>query len=610
MRQDRVKRVVALMLGTGFWLVTAHAQPREPHYEAARAALAKGDRALAQRELKLSLLDNPLQAEVHFLLASLLGQEGDLDQAVVGFQQALTIEPNNSAARYNLGTALLERGEAMPAARMLEEALTLRPDHVPSYNNLAKAYFLAGLPELAVASYREALRYDPSNAVALRSLAVFERSKGVRQPPAAGEAWRPASRPGASLLSELFLAAADGKGQAPVVPAAPSLAVGGHMAVEGADIEALRELVSDLPHVTVESRGGRLTLGGWTSGPNERKLLDKIVATRSEVLDLTTDDQGDPHRLIEVDATIFKILGLDSESAGHNFLRRVSVNASIADGALAAFNWMYTAAISYEVNIANVSEQRVAFLARPHLTTLSGSSAKFTAGGDIVYVVTGLNSGDIKPYPFGTTLEVTPTLLRTRGEDGLPRVRLSIVAGRRTVLPLQDIAGVPADTATAFENVSVTSEAVLGLNQTLILTGINQREQRTLRSGVPGLKSIPVIKYLFSEKSTSISDLAIIILLTPRDPAFWDEQTKKATAAFVEKRRAYVQATRGTAEDMQRFKERYPDWDQLAPNRFASHFFLMENSDAYRRVSGIDLASEDLDFELLGKQPKKKKAKP
>jgi len=178
------------------------------------------------------------------------------------------------------------------------------------------------------------------------------------------------------------------------------------------------------------------------------------------------------------------------------------------------------------------------------------------------------------------------------------------------VLPLQDIAGVPADTATAFENVSVTSEAVLGLNQTLILTGINQREQRTLRSGVPGLKSIPVIKYLFSEKSTSISDLAIIILLTPRDPAFWDEQTKKATAAFVEKRRAYVQATRGTAEDMQRFKERYPDWDQLAPNRFASHFFLMENSDAYRRVSGIDLASEDLDFELLGKQPKKKKAKP
>ena len=57
---------------------------------------------------------------------------------------------------------------------------------------------------------------------------------------------------------------------------------------------------------------------------------------------------------------------------------------------------------------------------------------------------------------------------------------------------------------------------------------------------------------------------------------------------------------------MQRFKERYPDWNQLAPNRFASHFFLMENSEAYRRASGIDLANEDLDFDLLGKMPKSK----
>ena len=100
--------------------------------------------------------------------------------------------------------------------------------------------------------------------------------------------------------------------------------------------------------------------------------------------------------------------------------------------------------------------------------------------------------------------------------------------------------------------------------------------------------------------------MAIIILLTPRDPAFWDEQNRKAIEEFVEKRRAYVQAKQGTAEDMQRFKERYPDWHKLAPNRFASHFFLMENSDVYRKASGMELASDDLDFDLLGKPPKKK----
>lgn len=48
-----------------------------------------------------------------------------------------------------------------------------------------------------------------------------------------------------------------------------------------------------------------------------------------------------------------------------------------------------------------------------------------------------------------------------------------------------------------------------------------------------------------------------------------------------------------------RFKQRHPDWDQLAPNRFASRFFLMENSEVYRAVHGMDLATESLDFDPL-----------
>ena len=117
---------------------------------------------------------------------------------------------------------------------------------------------------------------------------------------------------------------------------------------------------------------------------------------------------------------------------------------------------------------------------------------------------------------------------------------------------------------------------------------------------------MPIIKYLFSEEKTLTKDFSIIILLTPREPAYWDEQNHRALTEFVEKRRAYVQATQGTAEDMQRFKERYPDWNRLAPNRFASHFFLMDNSAVYRAANGVDLANENLDFDLLGKPPKKK----
>jgi len=570
-------------------------QPLEKHYQAARAALARGNTDKAKRELKLSLQNDPLHAPSHCLLASVLGREGDLDQAVVGFQQAIALEPNNVVARYNLGTALLWRREPVAAARLLEDAIVIRPDHVPSYNNLAKAYFLAGLPELAVAGYKEALRRDPSNVIARKNLAVLTAAAGDQQALGPGDAPKPS--------------ADSGLPKKPVTPEPRDAAPGGQIkspAEDGADVGALRELLRDLPHVKVERRGDRLALGGWTRGTNEAKLLERILAGRTDVINLTTDDAGDPHRLLEVDAIIFLVIGLDSQSVGHNFLRRVQVNASLADAAIAEFSWLYSASISYQVNIANAAEQRIAFLARPHLTTLSGTPATFLAGGDIVFKVSGTTSGDIKPYPFGTTLQVTPTLLRTPGEDGLPRVRLTVKAGRKSILPIESIEVLASGDATAFSNVEVTSEAVLRLNQTLILTGLSQQESQTLRSGVPGLRSIPVIKYLFSERTRSVSDTAIIILLTPRDPAYWDEQNQKSIAEFVEKRRAYVEAAQGTEEDMRRFKERYPDWHQLAPNRFASHFFLMENSELYRAASGIDLAGESLDFELLGKQPRKK----
>jgi len=594
-------------------LASLPTRPHEARYEAARVALAKGSVDRAKRELKLLLQSNPLHADSHLMLASLLAQEGDLEQAIVGFRQALALEPNNAVARYNLGTALLWRGEVLAAARLLEEDVLARPDHVPSYNSLGKAYFLAGLPELAVASFREALQRDPENAVARTNLALLTGEAALPGRPVQGGAGD--GRGSASAISSAPAVAAPltaGVGplnSLPVEGGVPIAAAGFPLSREQAEVEALQEILRDLRHVTAERRGGQLVLSGWTSDAKQRKILDKILIGRTNVLDLTTDDTGDPHRMIEVDATLFMVLGLDTESAGHNFLRRIEVQASLSDGALAGFEWLYSAALNYEVKIANVSEQRVAFLPRPHLTSLSGSPATFLAGGDIVFKVAGEISGDSKPYPFGTRLEVTPTVLRTPGEDGHPRVRLAITAGRKTVLPVSSPEAEAADGSVVFDNVTVTSEAILTLDQTLILTGLNQRERRVGRSGVPGLKSIPIIKYLFSSRITSTSDLAMIILLTPRDPAFRDEQDRQALEAFVEMRSAYTRAARGTPEDLRRFQERYPDWYKLAPNRFASHFFLMEVSEAYRKVSALDLADEALDFDLLGKPSKKKKEK-
>jgi tetratricopeptide (TPR) repeat protein len=609
-------------------------QPPKKHYQAARAAVMERNMDKANLEVKLALQDNPLDAASHFLLGCLLEQKGEHDQAIVAFQRASALDPTNPEALYNLGTMLLLRGEVLPASRMLEKAVLIRPDNAPSYNNLAKAYFLAGLPELAVAAYEEALRRDPSNAIALKNLLLLAEAARMdaaaatyrRRLEALGS--RRAAKPiidgvePVTLLPTWPLATASAGSPTPTP--SPVIPVPKPQAPPDKEADAFRELLRDLPHVAVERRAGRLTLTGWTRDQKERAMLGRILAGRSEVLDLTTEDNGDPQRMIEFDAVLFILTGLDDKNVGFNFLRLIDVNFNYfasdnnrpgtgftappdltgAVNGLSQWGWIFSAAASYSVNIANASTERILVLARPHLTTLSGTPATFLAGGELVYRVSGNISGDIKPYPFGTTLTVTPTLLRTPAEDGTPRVHVRVEAGRTSVLTLLTALQDP-DQPTPFTKVTVASEAVLSLGQTLILSGLSQRESQTHRSGVPILMDIPILKYLVSTKTTVQADSAVIILLTPRDPAFRDERNQKALAEFVERRRAFLQARQGTEEDMRRFRERYPDWYQLPPNRFGSHFFLMENSEIYRAASGENLVSEDLDLELLGPKPNK-----
>jgi Tfp pilus assembly protein PilF len=605
-------------------------QHPKAHYQAARAALIGGNTDKANLEVKLALQDNPLDAASHFLLGCLLERKGEHDQAIVAFQRAVALDPTNPDALYNLGTMLLWRGEVVPASRLLENAVLIRPDHVPSRNNLAKAYFLAGLPELAVAAYEEVLLRDPSNVIALHNLLLLAEAAGKHDAAAtyrrrlktheSGRAVKPVidAREPITLLPTWPLATA--AAGSPTVTPLPVTPVVKPQPPPDKEADALRELLRDLPHVTVERRAGRLTLSGYTSGPKERAILDRIIGKPSQVLDLTSDDSGDPQRMIEFDAVLLIMTGLDQQEVGFNFLNLINLNfnyfASDNQRAgtgyavppavtgpvsgLSQSGWIFSAAASYSVNIANASDERVAVLARPHLTALSGTSANFLAGGELVFKVSGNISGDIKPYPFGTTLKVTPTLLRTPAEDGTPRVHVKVEAGRISILSLlnQD-----PNLPTSFTKITVASEAVLSLGQTLILSGLNQRESRTGLSGVPYLRDIPILKYFFSTKTTVISDAAVIILLTPREAAFQDERNRKALAEFVALRRAFIKARQGTEEEMRRFRERYPDWQQVPPNRFASHLFMMETSVLYRSMSGQDLTSEDVGLELLGPKP-------
>src|SRR6266498_1924494 len=409
-------------------VVRAQALPTQsPHYQSARDALAMGNNVKAKLELKLALQEDPGDTQAHLVLANLLAQQGERDQAMVGYQRVLESNPGQPDALYNLGTLLLSQGQPIQAASLLESAVAIRPDHLPSYNNLAKAYYLSGLPDLAAATYKEVLSRDPANEVALRNLALIVKAAGPQPTPT--PTLKPTPTPAQTPPAPAP--------KSPLPSTTPSPAFSTNVGVaeqkktdsEG-EIKAIREILRETPHVTVETNGDRVVLRGWTTGPTERKLLDRIVAAETKLIDLTTEDIGDPQRMIEIDAVIFQVRGVNQQDIGFNFLQVINLNfnyfaydnlragtgysappavTGVVNG-LTQQGWIFGAAVNYVVNIANASYERVAVLARPHLTALNGASANFIVGGELVFKVSGLNSGDIRPYEFGTTLKVTPTL--------------------------------------------------------------------------------------------------------------------------------------------------------------------------------------------------------
>lgn len=376
---------------------------------------------------------------------------------------------------------------------------------------------------------------------------------------------------------------------------------------------ALESLLVDLPHVHAEQRGDVTVVTGWTRSAAERKTLDAALARHEGVFDLTTADIADPDRMVEVDVILVVVTDLASTSYGFDFLRLIDVkydfflaDNSPGDVGVQAPGFfgpvtsstrtghLLSAGVDYNVNLANAVKEQVSVLARPHLTALNGQPAEFLSGGEIVFQVNGIESGDIKPYPFGMQLMITPTILRTPGPNGEERVRLDVEAIRTSILGLQILGGI-GDENVNFDKTRVKSQAVLRMNETLVLSGMYQREFRERDSGTPWFGDLPLLGRLFSNEAEVDEVQSVTVLLTPRDPATIDQRRNDELERFIARRRAYVKARSEGGEAIARFKAEHPDWYQPLPNRYASQFFLLTNSPIYRQVSGDDLRTEALE---------------
>jgi Flp pilus assembly secretin CpaC len=123
----------------------------------------------------------------------------------------------------------------------------------------------------------------------------------------------------------------------------------------------------------------------------------------------------------------------------------------------------------------------------------------------------------------------------------------------------------------------------MNYGETLILSGLIEKETERKRDGVPLLQDIPGLQYFFSKRTTRDFQKSVLILMTPRPPSYTyqsDGQLKKTTKNQSKSERS-----------LSELQARYTDWFKPYPN-WASVFHHMQNNTLYREFRTGDVTME------------------
>src|SRR5690606_36481082 len=152
-------------------------------------------------------------------------------------------------------------------------------------------------------------------------------------------------------------------------------------------------------------------------------------------------------------------------------------------------------ALTYTLNIANAEDRRNEVLARPTLVAVGGQTSTFFSGTDVIgaAVSTGQGGSVQVQKEADVKLSLTPEFL----PGGL--IKMSVEAERNFLT--NPNSNVLFDFRLDTSKTLVSATVVMQFGETLILSGLSERNIEANSSGVPLQRDIPVVQYLFSRKT-------------------------------------------------------------------------------------------------------------
>jgi len=154
---------------------------------------------------------------------------------------------------------------------------------------------------------------------------------------------------------------------------------------------------------------------------------------------------------------------------------------------------------------AGESQGQLKTISRPRVTTLDNKEAKIEQGESIPFETTSASGTATTFVDANLSLTVTPHIT----PDG--SVLMNIKASRNSIGTFRTSGGQPS-----INKKEATTDVLVKDGETTVIGGIVITDRNDTDKGIPYLKDIPVLGWLFKSKSTTDSQTELLIFITPK----------------------------------------------------------------------------------------------
>jgi type III secretion protein C len=241
--------------------------------------------------------------------------------------------------------------------------------------------------------------------------------------------------------------------------------------------------------------------------PQRMHLYERLIAQ----LDVETP-------LVEIEAAIIDVAHDKTEELGVDWRLQLSTHVDIRStqqeppqrGGLATL--IIGSQRNHLMARVNALAERgdARLISRPRVLTLDNLEAVLQSTREFYVRVAGREQVDLFNVSTGLTMRVTPTFVEEETAGGGKRFRL--------VVRIEDgnTAGTEVDRIPVVNRNAISTQAVVGDGQSLLIGGYEVEETRDGKSGVPVLSELPGVGWLFGRRSSGSRKVERMFMITPR----------------------------------------------------------------------------------------------